>query len=83
MYSICPVEILFLTPLFFSCFFQSVYFHTSIVSNNVVATVELVASGLDENGKLKKLSCGWGIIRPFKEDELPDTSRGIKPAVQK
>ena len=70
-------------PALLCLFFQSVYFHTSIVSNNVVATVELVASGLDENGKLKKLSCGWGIIRPFKEDELPDTSRGIKPAVQK
>ena len=70
-------------PSLLCMFFQSVYFHTSIVSNNVVATVELVASGLDENGKLKKLSCGWGIIRPFKEDELPDTSRGIKPAVQK
>ena len=48
-----------------------------------MAVVELVASGLDENGKLKKRACGWGIIRPFKEDELPDTSRGIKPAVQK
>ncbi|WAR15221.1 NPHP4-like protein, partial [Mya arenaria] len=62
---------------------QNVYFHTSIVSSNVVVVVELVASGLDENSRLKKVSCGWGIIRPFKEEDLPDTSRNIKLHVQK
>lgn len=62
---------------------QNIYFHTSVVSSNVVVVVELVASGLDTSGKLQKISCGWGIIRPFKEEELPDTSRGIKPATQR
>ena len=30
--------------------FQSVYFHTSLVCNNIVPVVELIASGLDEHG---------------------------------
>lgn len=69
---------------YFLCvLFQSIYFHTSIVSNNIVAVVELVASGLNQGGRLKKISCGWGIIRPFKDEELPDTTRGIKPPTQK
>ncbi|XP_045161165.2 nephrocystin-4-like isoform X2 [Mercenaria mercenaria] len=62
---------------------QNIYFHTSIVSSNIVAVVELVSSGLDEGGRLKKISCGWGIIRPFRDEEIPDTARGIKPPTQK
>ncbi|KAH3821253.1 hypothetical protein DPMN_123015 [Dreissena polymorpha] len=62
---------------------QNIYFHTNIKSSNIAAVVELVASGLDENSRLKKVSCGWGVIRPFKEEELPDTGRGIKQPIQK
>ncbi|KAL4221030.1 Nephrocystin-4 [Mactra antiquata] len=61
---------------------QSIYFHTSIVSSNIVAVVELVASGLDSSGRLKKVSCGWGIVRPFKDEDLPDTARSVKQATQ-
>ena len=63
--------------------FQNVYFHTSAVSTSVVVVVELVASGLDEAGKLKKVSSGWGIIRPFMEENLPDTGRNVKLHVTK
>lgn len=79
----CSITQVLMTVFFIHVIFQSIYFHTSIVSSNIVAVVELVASGLDAGGRLKKVSCGWGIIRPFKGEEIPDTARNVKLPIQK
>ena len=66
------------------CFFQNVYFHTSINSVGVIAIVEVISITTDQNDNTKNSSCGWGIIRIFRTDEdLPDSSRQSTVPVQK
>ncbi|KAK3594431.1 hypothetical protein CHS0354_000253 [Potamilus streckersoni] len=62
---------------------ESIYFHTLIHSSTVVAVVELVTTGTLPNGHMQKVASGWGIIRMFKDEELPDTSRGVKLPLQR
>ncbi|KAK6176787.1 hypothetical protein SNE40_015020 [Patella caerulea] len=58
---------------------QNVYFHTSLKNSNIVAVIEVIVNTTDElTGRIKKLSCGWGIIRLFKyNEELPDSTRTL------
>ncbi|XP_062617587.1 nephrocystin-4-like [Saccostrea cucullata] len=48
---------------------ESLYFHTSIHSANIVAVVEVVAITQKDSIKPKRVSCGWGVLRIFNEEE--------------
>ncbi|XP_041378583.1 nephrocystin-4-like [Gigantopelta aegis] len=62
---------------------QTIYLHTSIASTSVVVVVEVIAI-VQEGHQQKRLSCGWGIIRPFKQDaELTDTAYEQKLPIHK
>ncbi|XP_050411736.1 nephrocystin-4 isoform X2 [Patella vulgata] len=63
---------------------QNVYFHTSLKNSNIVAVIEVIVNTTDDlTGRIKKSSCGWGIIRLFKyNEELPDSSRGLPLPLQ-
>ncbi|XP_033104596.1 nephrocystin-4-like isoform X2 [Anneissia japonica] len=56
-----------------------VYFHTSLTDPNIVLVVEVVGTIFPKSGDAQQISCGWGLLRPFEEDDIPDTSQG-KPA---
>ncbi|GFO41876.1 nephrocystin-4, partial [Plakobranchus ocellatus] len=64
---------------------KSVYFHTSAGTSSVVLVLEVQAHTVARDGRPRRVSCGWGLIRPFAYDagDMPDSSRGIQPATQK
>ncbi|XP_070560469.1 nephrocystin-4-like isoform X2 [Ptychodera flava] len=51
-----------------------IYFHTSLNDNNIIAVVEIVGVITTKKNKIQRISCGWGIIRPFKTTNLGDLS---------
>ncbi|XP_046554926.1 LOW QUALITY PROTEIN: nephrocystin-4-like [Haliotis rubra] len=62
---------------------QHVYFHTCITNISLVAVVEIIAHTYDDSGQRQAVACGWGFIRPFKNnDELPDSARNIQLTTQ-
>ncbi|XP_021379713.1 nephrocystin-4-like isoform X2 [Mizuhopecten yessoensis] len=63
---------------------QNVYFHTSLGNASLAGVVEAVATVREEDGKQKKSTCAWGLIRIFKSNEdLPDFGRASNLPVQK
>ncbi|XP_071109623.1 nephrocystin-4-like isoform X1 [Haliotis cracherodii] len=63
---------------------QHIYFHTSITNISLIAVVEIVAHTYDDSGRRQAVACGWGIIRPFKNDsDLPDSARSVQLPTQK
>nr|XP_006819889.1 PREDICTED: nephrocystin-4-like [Saccoglossus kowalevskii] len=51
-----------------------VYFHTSLNDPNIVIVVEIVGIITTKKNKVQRVSCGWGIIRIFKDGHLGDLS---------
>ncbi|GFR99485.1 nephrocystin-4, partial [Elysia marginata] len=64
---------------------KSVYFHTSAGTSSVVLVFEVQAETVGRDGRPRRESCGWGLIRPFgyEASDMPDSSRGIQPATQR
>ncbi|ESO88791.1 hypothetical protein LOTGIDRAFT_125375, partial [Lottia gigantea] len=62
---------------------QNIYFHTAYKNSNILGVIEIIVHTTDEFGKVRRLSCGWGVIRFFKHNEdIPDSSRGLPLTLQ-
>ncbi|XP_071945028.1 nephrocystin-4-like [Antedon mediterranea] len=57
-----------------------VYFHTSLTDPNIVLVIEVVGTMYPKNGEAQQISCGWGLLKPFEQEDIVDSSDG-KPAV--
>ncbi|XP_077998235.1 nephrocystin-4-like [Glandiceps talaboti] len=60
-----------------------IYFHTSLNDVNIVAVVEVIAVVTTKKNKIQRVSCGWGIIRPFKASNLNDLSSSTPEPVKR
>ncbi|XP_071484844.1 nephrocystin-4-like, partial [Diadema antillarum] len=60
-----------------------VYFHTSLADPNIVLVVEIVGNLSDPKTGQRQFSCGWGILRLFQQDDIPDTSQSTPAPVRR
>ena len=61
---------------------QNVYFYTSVKDINVLVVFELIAVE-NNDGRSRRYSKGWTILRPFSSDDVKDISSNKEPTSQR
>lgn len=61
---------------------QNVYFYTSVKDINVLVVFELIAVE-NNDGRCRRYTKGWTILRPFASDDVTDVSASREAPAQR